>query len=303
MGAIVTLPQTDEGAIHALSSKVTRRIKETSVSLTLADFPLLPFAEVHQLLPLCIQSWNHIARTFVDGQFLGDRFQLYAHQGLRELNSDVGWAIQSILSTCREKNSLNPVTYMMKYTVRAGRHDEIQFNKRLQTLGREHARIGVEQEMIMQFCTVMLNSFARCLDGSMAVDAIMYAWLANLKYIVTQMTIVRFSFLRIVSGVVECAKCGCCGSACACMSPTASSDVASTVSSARTVSSTPSSTQDSLFSFAYDGPIHACYTVSEGGSDEDALVLHASEGATDGDVGINDETVGERSNDERVGHL
>jgi hypothetical protein len=286
MGGIVTHPgnhtepHTQEEAMRTLSNKVSQSIRDKDIALTLNDFPLLPYEEVQELLPLCVQSWNYIVTTRVgSGRLLGDCFQIYAYDGLCALKGEMGSSIASILGDAREKKSFNPITYVMRYCIKTRRHSEAQFKKKLQLLGREHARVGVHAEMITQFCMVLLTAFAACFGDGTAVDAIMYAWIANLKYIVTHMTNLRFSFLRVISGEVKCSKCGCCSTFCACMmSSSGHFDALSTDdTTAFSRSSSMSMSRDNLMSFAYDGLDHSCHPIFEGYSNKDVSFLFQAE--------------------------
>jgi hypothetical protein len=273
MGGIVTQIQRhhgEEASLRALSDKVGQSLKGGEISLTLDDFPLLSFEEVQELLPLCLKSWNNIAKTRVCGYLLRDIFQLNVWEALRVSKHESAKAIEDMLQDARVKKLFDPITHVMKYCIKARRPNEAQFKKKLLLLGREHARIGVHADMITHFCMVLLTALARCFVEEPAADVIIYAWVANLKYIVTHMTNLRFSFLRVISG--EFQGSGDCGSI---SSPSSYDAAGSTIEFALSRSSSVS--RDNLLRFAHDGLDHSCHPIFEGYSGKDASFLYQNE--------------------------
>jgi hypothetical protein len=72
----------------------------------------------------------------------------------------------------------------------------VQLKRKMSVLGREHARLMVNSEMLFVFCDVLLNALIQCLDESWDCPTIIKAWAYNLKYIVCLMTAVQYSFSR-----------------------------------------------------------------------------------------------------------
>jgi hypothetical protein len=192
------------------SSLIPSHYLSDGVPLTLADIPLMQFEEISKLLPICISSWNHVVQSTVDGQvMLGNLFQLKVYDSLRDLKGDAGAQIEMLLRDSKKKRAINPVTYVMRYCIRTRRQNDSQFKKKLSVLGREHMRIGVTSELLTVFCETLLKAFASCFDNSSTSHAMIFAWMANMKYILSSMTATRFQFIRTLSGNGYCEKCGC----------------------------------------------------------------------------------------------
>lgn len=172
-----------------------------STKIAFVDFPLHDFDQLQSLLPLCVQSWNYVVKTRVNGKLLGDIFQMEVIRRVKAMRDPTGSIMEEVLLSSKDVRSHNPVTAAMRYCVRTRRVDDQQFRKKLALLGREHARIGISADLIVCFCEILVSSFAACLqmDPMINLDQIMYAWAANMKYIVTHMTSTRYSFLRVCS--------------------------------------------------------------------------------------------------------
>jgi hypothetical protein len=263
----------EQVALTALSDKVSRALKNQNVAFLIGDCPLLSFEEVNALLPLCAQSWKHMTTTEISTISLDDLFQVCVIENL--WRTEIGKETESKLSLNfrKGKNAINSITYAMKYCIRAKRRDQSYFKKKLPQLGREHSRIGVTSEVIVDFCNALVKSFRDCLETGWAnyegvdTDAISYAWAANFKFITSQMSDLRFCFLRVVSGEFFCYKCGEATTSCGCresVSHTMSSDSAETPL-------VPSLSNNNLLFTKPDEYDHMCHTTFEGNSGKKCL--------------------------------
>jgi hypothetical protein len=213
-------------SMSALSSKVSsRRVRKHNIQAMtkhLNDFPLLSYEELDELyLPLCAASWEHVATTKADdgtNLLLEEMFQLNAFQGMRTLkNKTDAQFIESALTqqaTGRNKMTTNPMSFTMKFCVRIHQANnkrrqqdsnidtiELGLKKKLTSLGRAHAKAGVTPDHLRVFCEVLLTSFAGCFysEDAEVVHNVMFAWTANMKYMVANMSNTRFSIMQAIA--------------------------------------------------------------------------------------------------------
>jgi hypothetical protein len=266
MGAIVTKPEdgSEQSQRHHFVDESSKKMIEKEIPMKLSDMPLGTYAEVLELLPICVTSWNHVVHTKVNGTLLGDLFQINVFDGLRNLKHDSGKIIEMLLSDSRKKRSMNPVTFVMRYCIKTKRSSEAAYKKKLLMLGREHSRIGVDGDMITQFCEILLNAFGSVLCDPMTRTPIMYAWMANMRFIVWHMTNVRFSFMRVLSDD-------------SCDNMENSVHGLSSEDSCESLMSTEVGTDVGelrhTLSFGYDGLDHSCHAIPEGSSKEVSVLF------------------------------
>jgi hypothetical protein len=185
----------------------TSSLRYTSRNTGFQDYPVLPYHEIMRMWPMCCESWRNIELTgLMSGLTLRDTFEFHVSNSLGSMKSD-GGAMVALLRKSRITKSVNLVSHVMRYVARKRPDNEDVFVRQLMMLGREHARIGVTPEMIISFCGILINSLTACIRDYDACESVIRAWKANLKYVVTHMTAVRFRFLRTVSGKVTCSRC------------------------------------------------------------------------------------------------
>jgi hypothetical protein len=184
-----------------------------SVLKSLKDIPLLSYDVITKsMVPLCRASWKDSQEVALDGVLLPASFQRRVETRLYNpgsTNRDISMAVLEMLNLSRYTKDFNPMTHIMQYAVNTCRGGaDHQVERKLIALGREHSRIGITPEMITLLCEVLLSSFASCIYYCYAnFEEIMTAWSALMKYLVTHMTRVQFTFLRTVSGTVICPRC------------------------------------------------------------------------------------------------
>jgi hypothetical protein len=229
-------------------------------------------------LPICADSWNHVQHRKLSGRdtLLVDMFQVYAYESLQNLKSNQDMVEMLVRASDRPK-AINPITYVMRYCVKARRSDERSFNKKLMNLGREHARIGVDCDMMITFCEVLLTSFASCFPDRSALELIMHAWVANLRYIIAQMTRVSFSFQRSRQEMLEVSNAL---EDCACESEDSVPQTVDDKEDCISIKSIEPIVPDSgsaKIRVPYDGMDHMCYPIIEQHScKEDVSVVFGS---------------------------
>jgi hypothetical protein len=181
-------------------------------SSALCDYPLLSFEEVQNAIPLCKKSWQQLEVTSVtNGIMLKDAFEFHVADNLGNAENEAGSAIVRLLRTERGGQKALSISKLVdrivRFVTKKRLYEESAFKKKLMKLGREHARIGISHEMIGLFCEIFINSLSTIIRSFGDANDIIHSWKVNLRYVLTHMTAVRFSFLRAKSGKIVCSAC------------------------------------------------------------------------------------------------
>jgi hypothetical protein len=283
MGGVVARALQDDDLLESTGSFLSSHL--SSKPNTVANAPSVSYNELTDtLLPICATAWNHLMTNNMNGTRLCDVFQMYVYDGLQQLEEGQGSIIEMLLKSSTMKNKSrngNPIFYVMKYCLknnrRQGKDDsEAKYVGSLQMLGRQHLKTGVSNQMIAIFCEILLVAVARCFDQSPNVSSIVQAWASNLKYIVSNMTNVRFSLLRNIRPTSRRLLCSLCGEIlrgsaidtcddCVRNQLTAPNDFSNTGSDAELTTNSIVTVKSSktIVLLPHDGLDHNCHTIPE----------------------------------------